>query len=68
MQIIFLTKDRNGMEEGNKQEEDKAMYWVVSKALSVLMSYVFVAPYLNKYLFYCVVVYTDRWRILYSIH
>ena len=30
------------------------------KVLSVLMSCVFVAPYLNKYLFYCVVVYTDR--------
>ena len=32
------------------------------------MSCVFVAPDLNKYLFYCVVIYTDRQRILYSIH
>ena len=43
-------------------------YYVVSKVLSVLMSCVFVAPYLNKYLFYCVLVYTDRWRILHPIH
>ena len=30
------------------------------KSFVVLMSCVFVAPYLNKYLFYCVVVNTDR--------
>ena len=42
-------------------------YWVVSKVLSVLMSCV-CSPYLNKYLLHCVVVYTDRWRILYSLH
>ena len=36
------------------------MYQAILKVLSVLMSRVFVALYLNKYLFYCVVVYTDR--------
>ena len=37
--------------------------WVVSKVLSVLMSCVFVAPSLDKYLFYCVVIHGAAWLL-----
>ena len=43
-------------------------YDVVSKVFFRFNVMCFVATYLNKYLSYCVVVYTDRSRILYSIH
>ena len=54
--IVYPLQSRQLVIDIFKKEEEK----VVSNDLSILMSFVFEAPCLNKYLFYCVVVYTDR--------